>query len=300
MSLKELIAEIAELCEHEELATGFVDLSLFRIEKAHSSIKPYFEECVPSHGIDGPFYQLHSASDLAELHAEYTPACQIVPFGFVAFASEHNGDAVAVDSNDGRVYLVSHEIYSYDGTMDSESGDSIPITRESILATSENLFSSIQSFFESWRKQLIELQGKRNEFLDAATDDPNATDKFGNALIHHYIQEGDLKKVKHEVKRGVNLEQFNCEGRTPLGEAVAFESPRIVKFLIKCGADVNASNDSGETPLMIAAFYAQLKCIKILLKAGASRSDKDSEGRTAAERLCQIHGTPVMEKLLAP
>ena len=141
MSLKELVAEVAELCEHEELATEFVDLASFGIVNVHSSIKPYFEECVPNHDIDGPFYQLHSASDLAELHTEYTPSCQIIPFGFITFASEHNGDAVAVDSNDGRVYLVSHEIYGYDGTMDSDVGDPIPITRESILTSSENTFS---------------------------------------------------------------------------------------------------------------------------------------------------------------
>ncbi len=300
MCLKQLVLEVAELCGHEDMATDVFDLSTLGVKKCHRTAFDYFADCVPVNAIDRPFYQLLSIGGVRETNTEYGPSRHILPFGFVTFANEPNGDAIAVDCLNGRVHLVSHETYGSDGIHDYRIENPIPISRDSILAHSKYVSESIQAFFESWRDQLIEQEKREDEFLEAASDDPNATDEFGNTLLHHFVREGDQEMVEHEIIRGADLDHFNIERRNALHEAVVFGHARIIRFLLDQGADVNVQNNDGTTPLMLAAHYSQLKCAKILLRAGASRELLDKYGRTAFDQICVVHGTWRMKKLLKP
>lgn len=298
MSLQDLVFEVAKHCGHENLVTEPVDLAVLGLARIHSSAEAYFAGCVPRHPIDGPFYQLLAASEIFTHTTDYTPSRYVIPIGFVTFATVPNGDAIAIDATDGRIHLVSHEIYSDDGIRVFDHDGPIPVTRKAVLESSENIFSTISSFFESWRDRLIDVHNTWDSFLEAAADDPNTTDESGNTLLVHFIRAGDLKMVKQEVRRGANIEHINGEGRTALGEAVTFGHPKIVKYLIRSHANVNAANDEGETPLMIAAQYSQLACMKLLIQGGADRSATDANGETALEHLCIVHGTPAMTRLL--
>lgn len=208
--------------------------------------------------------------------------------------------AITVDIADGRVYLVSHEIFTDDGTIDFVVPEPVRISRESIIAHSNKTFGSIQEFLESWRDQLIERDREEAAFLDAASTDPNATDKFQNTLMIGFIREGDLKMVKHEVLRGADLERFASNGWTALSHAVASGELKIIKYFLKQGVDVNVRNDDEKTPLMIAAHYSKQKYMKVLLDTGADRMAVDAEGKNAADQLCGVRGTPKMKRLLTP
>ena len=57
--------------------------------------------------------------------------------------------------------------------------------------------------------------------------------------------------------------------RTPIYDAVYFDSPENMRILIKAGADINAHDSDGLTPLTFAASFGQFDAALILLEAGA-------------------------------
>jgi hypothetical protein len=288
------------MCECDEFAATSFDPGCLGIATVHPTAMEYFDGAVPEMLIDGPFHCLLGASDLEGYNREGLPCRHILPFGFIGFAMEGDGDAVVVDTTDGHVSLVSHEIYGDDGICSPESGTSIPITRDAILAHAKPLAPSVASFFEAWRDELIGRRNERSAFLAASAADPNVMDKYGNTLLVYAISADELDTVKNELRRGARLEHLNGNGRTPLGDAVVFGRAEIAKHLIACGADVNAAGDRGTTPLMLAARHAQLACMKLLVAAGADRAARDASGKTAADLLCTIHGTAAMKMLLTP
>jgi hypothetical protein len=90
MPLKQLVAEIAELCDYGDCLTVALDLSSLGITNpCHPLVSAYFSQHVPEYEIDGPYFRLLSPPDIATETSEYTPSRHILPFGFITIASDH-------------------------------------------------------------------------------------------------------------------------------------------------------------------------------------------------------------------
>ena len=71
-------------------------------------------------------------------------------------------------------------------------------------------------------------------------------------------------------------------GITPMGYAVQYESPALVRALIQFGADVHAVIDTdGELPLIKASNLGHVEVVRELLEAGADPRVENSHGQTA-------------------
>lgn len=268
MSLQQIVTRISKLCGAGDVAFRPFSLKPLGFKSSHRSAASYFAAAVPAKTLNGPYYRLHSGSDIRGEAAGY-PGKYLLRLGFAVIASEPNGDSVAVDIASGKVYAVKHE------------GDPDELSRETIVEAAHDRWSSIKSFLESWRGQLTAKQRAENRFQRAAKADPCATDGFGNMMIIHHIRSGNFELVQSEVERGANLELRNHSDRTVLEEAIVFGRPDIAQYLIEQGANVNARNKYRQTPLMLAASRGQLQCIKLLVKAGAKINAKSVHGVTA-------------------
>ena len=67
------------------------------------------------------------------------------------------------------------------------------------------------------------------------------------------IQEGDLEKVKKSIEKGVNVNQADQSGKSPIRIASSTGHIEIVKYLVEHGANINIKDKDGFTPLLIAA-----------------------------------------------
>ena len=95
-----------------------------------------------------------------------------------------------------------------------------------------------------------------------------------------------LEEILHSVsdslypekmgKGGIEINDADCLGDTPLHVMTWREDIYAVKLLIEHGANINATGDMTETPLHIATRRGNLEIVEALLAAGA-RTDIMSE-----------------------
>jgi ankyrin repeat protein len=84
--------------------------------------------------------------------------------------------------------------------------------------------------------------------------------------------DGDLAKVERLLNEGIDPNQFDEIGLTPLHYAARAEHFAVVALLVARGADVNAHDPAtiGNTPLCEIAARCSLPMAKLLINAGAN------------------------------
>lgn len=97
----------------------------------------------------------------------------------------------------------------------------------------------------------------------------NTAAKGTYANIYEAVRADDLAAVKSFLKNGVNVNEKDNEGKTPLHYAAAYASRELVQFLIEQGADINARDGKGRTPMSVAAQMGNSVAEEVLDRAGA-------------------------------
>ena len=88
---------------------------------------------------------------------------------------------------------------------------------------------------------------------------------------------GDTTKVKNLLKKGVDINERDNFGRTPLIYAALNGHDRIINMLLESHADIHAKDDFDQTAFIAAVNRGQVNTAKILLKNGADPSTPNSE-----------------------
>lgn len=86
--------------------------------------------------------------------------------------------------------------------------------------------------------------------------------------IFYVIETGTYEQLKNLLEQGVDPNQLNDEGKTPLIKAL-FEANNFKKaeLLIEYGADINGKDGKGITPLMYASYKDKyIDIVKFLIK----------------------------------
>ncbi|MCP4602721.1 MAG: hypothetical protein GY847_19765 [Proteobacteria bacterium] len=94
------------------------------------------------------------------------------------------------------------------------------------------------------------------------------------------IDNGDLKEIKKLLTSGVDTNEKDYWGYTPLFGAAWKGNVPIATLLIEGGADVNAESGSGSTPIFTAVRQGNAELISLLLAKGASIKHLDSDSRS--------------------
>ena len=101
-----------------------------------------------------------------------------------------------------------------------------------------------------------------------------------SSFLFEAVTEGKTKVVQELIKAGVNVNENDGYGYTPLRFAILNGKPEVAQVLIKAGADVNENNGWGYTPLLHAIYNGKLEVAQVLIEAGADVNVKDKDGNT--------------------
>jgi len=84
------------------------------------------------------------------------------------------------------------------------------------------------------------------------------------------VLDGDLEGVRGAIAAGMDLENLDGNGATPLHVAATRGDARVVEALLEAGADPGARTPQDKTPLDLARLYGHEAVVALLEEARAS------------------------------
>jgi len=119
------------------------------------------------------------------------------------------------------------------------------------------------------------------ENLMHATD-RNTRDRYGQTVMHEIAREWHTDAAMFLKLKGVNIDNADNYGRTPLFVAVTVNNSKMVEWLINNGVNLNhrTMKGEGQTPMHYASKYDSIESFDILLKHGSNPLERDDTGRT--------------------
>ena len=84
-----------------------------------------------------------------------------------------------------------------------------------------------------------------NELPTTVSATPVKVARVGSTQLNLAISKGDLAKVQQLAELGVDLNQRDERGTTPLMYAIMYKQTEIVNYLLKKGADFRAKDNNG-------------------------------------------------------
>lgn len=111
--------------------------------------------------------------------------------------------------------------------------------------------------------------------------------QISRGALSHTICAGNIERVKYLVERGVDINEKDNEGSTPLILAAILGNAEVVGLLINKGADIEAKNAHGQTALSAAAGIRRnnIDILRLLVDKGALLDEeKDLMGWTILKR----------------
>ncbi|WP_372896087.1 ankyrin repeat domain-containing protein [Stieleria sp.] len=128
--------------------------------------------------------------------------------------------------------------------------------------------------------------------------DVNEADANGLTPLAMAAYNGHDAIVKLLIKHNATIDARDRTGKTPLIHAASGPAPTTVEILLDAGADINAV-DNGEhwTALMMAAAEGQAEVVDVLLARGAKKDLVDIDGESAAYFARQNGHLKIAERL---
>jgi ankyrin repeat protein len=103
----------------------------------------------------------------------------------------------------------------------------------------------------------------------------NQTQPDGTTPLHWAVYRVDRELVAALLKKGARAQAINKYGASPLAEAVKIANLEMTGMLLEAGADANVANEDGQTALMLAARTGNVAVAKLLVQHGADVNKRE-------------------------
>lgn len=138
------------------------------------------------------------------------------------------------------------------------------------------------------------LSGNLDRLEINTPQDFTLVDQLGDGFIHLLVNEASnspndlMKSLRFLLDKGVNIDQRNYLGETPIYLAAAADNLNLTRFLAEQGADLEISDRQGFKPLCIAAINGYRDILMTLLDHGATPKIQWGAAKTATQSMLDI------------
>jgi uncharacterized protein len=144
--------------------------------------------------------------------------------------------------------------------------------------------------------------GQTARLSDLIAGDPSLTstyspDGFTPLGFAVFFSQPEIVKVLLDAGADVNLPSRESMKVTPLASAAAAKQTEIARVLIAQGANVNARAASGHIPLHEASANGNVELVKLLIESGADVNAKTDDGKTPLDFAVEYKHDEVIELL---
>lgn len=108
--------------------------------------------------------------------------------------------------------------------------------------------------------------------------------------IFYITERYDVSELKKVVKTGVDINQQNALGFTPLLIAINEKNLKHVEYLVSQGADFNIKNNKGNDALLMATKINHVEIFEYLLSHGADFTTTSPKTKKQAIHIAAQHG----------
>ncbi len=110
------------------------------------------------------------------------------------------------------------------------------------------------------------------------------TNEAGDTMLHtlgYGMSRGNKDIISFFIRQGIDINQQNVYGKTPLITGATTSSLEHLQALIDCGANINAQDKNGNTALMNAILEDKHEVVELLIQNGADMNVRNSAGKNA-------------------
>ena len=120
--------------------------------------------------------------------------------------------------------------------------------------------------------------------------------QYSRSPLHSFCKRaGTEGMIKHLVQNGIDVNDKDADGETPLLNAIFRRYSSAVRMLIELGADVNAANySSRDAAIHFAVGFDYHEIISLLLESGADYTATNIRGHTVAHLAARTAGPKTM------
>jgi glycosyltransferase involved in cell wall biosynthesis len=282
-----------EFAKHTELAILTQSTASFRVHANQKStdIQKYYAE-INSNNIDQTEQNIKNAiADAIKVKEDGKfERSSETSWCFIAGNSENGFKKYRNGTNEERtrgifdaLYAEQHEIveqYLINGVKTTvENENEVPFFIEAISCKRDIVF------------RLCEYYGQN--FSKATTS--KVQQKLLMSLFSA-IEDRDALLVKKLVSIGTNIETA-LNGISPLFLSVHNDSLSITRALVEAGVNVNQINEQGSTPLLDAIYLGRESQVKLLVDSGASITHKNQGGQNALSLALAMGNTNIVNTI---
>lgn len=165
---------------------------------------------------------------------------------------------------------------------DDQKNEGMSVTAEEVQQTPQSKTSPLYSP-EAFRMAARDGRQRVVEMCVESGLDVNEADAKGITPLALAAFNGHDKTVRYLIANKALVDSRDQEQHTPLIHAAGGPAPTTVQILLDAGADINAfAGAENWTALMMAAQFGNIEVIKVLLAAGADKEIRDTDGDDAA------------------
>lgn len=119
----------------------------------------YFSDALPQREIRCGEFRLLGHDSVVEESVNLLPGCLVVGLGFIPIGATSGGNIYVLDCESGKVFEISHEKYNKASISPGWKPDfsaflpDVPITRENVINTAEQVFDDVGQFLEFLAQQ---------------------------------------------------------------------------------------------------------------------------------------------------